>query len=67
MPGYANPLGLYAEQPGFLNEHPGKFPQDFTHRGLFSAALNLNDQPDNARNTREQGIASLVIAMFTDY
>jgi GH15 family glucan-1,4-alpha-glucosidase len=53
MLGYANHLGLYAEQLGFQGEHLGNFPQAFTHLGLISAALNLNDQLDNERNTRE--------------
>lgn len=42
MLGYANHLGLYAEQLGFRGEHLGNFPQAFTHLGLISAAYNLN-------------------------
>jgi GH15 family glucan-1,4-alpha-glucosidase len=53
MLGYANHLGLYAEQLGFQGEHLGNFPQAFTHLGLISAALNLNDQLDDERNTKE--------------
>lgn len=53
MLGYANHVGLYAEQLGFQGEHLGNFPQAFTHLGLISAALNLNDQLNNERNTRE--------------
>jgi GH15 family glucan-1,4-alpha-glucosidase len=53
MLGYANHVGLYAEQLGFQGEHLGNFPQAFTHLGLISAALNLNDQLDNKRNTTE--------------
>jgi GH15 family glucan-1,4-alpha-glucosidase len=53
MLGYANHLGLYAEQLGFRGEHLGNFPQAFTHLGLISAALNLNDQLNNERNTKE--------------
>lgn len=53
MLGYANHVGLYAEQLGFQGEHLGNFPQAFTHLGLISAALNLNDQLDNKRNTKE--------------
>ncbi len=44
MLGYANHLGLYAEQLGFQGEHLGNFPQAFTHLGLISAAYNLNEQ-----------------------
>ncbi|WP_018478860.1 glycoside hydrolase family 15 protein [Pontibacter roseus] len=42
MLGYANHLGLYAEQLGMKGEHLGNFPQAFTHLGLISAALSLN-------------------------
>jgi GH15 family glucan-1,4-alpha-glucosidase len=44
MLGYANHLGLYAEQLGFRGEHLGNFPQAFTHLGLISAAYNLDRQ-----------------------
>ncbi|MBC3540915.1 glycoside hydrolase family 15 protein [Rufibacter sediminis] len=44
MLGYANHLGLYAEQLGFQGEHLGNFPQAFTHLGLISAAYNLDRQ-----------------------
>lgn len=44
MLGYANHLGLYAEQLGLKGEHLGNFPQGFTHYGLISAAFDLNDQ-----------------------
>ncbi|MGE5679771.1 MAG: glycoside hydrolase family 15 protein [Bacillota bacterium] len=50
MIGYANHLGLYAEQLGFQGEHLGNFPQAFTHLGLISAALNLNSQLNDERN-----------------
>ncbi|WP_181305115.1 glycoside hydrolase family 15 protein [Rufibacter sp. XAAS-G3-1] len=46
MLGYANHLGLYAEQLGFQGEHLGNFPQAFTHLGLISAAYNLDKQLD---------------------
>ncbi|GGK76302.1 glycoside hydrolase family 15 protein [Rufibacter glacialis] len=49
MLGYANHLGLYAEQLGFQGEHLGNFPQAFTHLGLISAAYNL-DRQLNKRN-----------------
>ena len=42
MLGYANHLGLYAEEFGPSGEHLGNFPQAFTHLGLISAAYNLN-------------------------
>jgi GH15 family glucan-1,4-alpha-glucosidase len=42
MLGYANHLGLYAEQTGPSGEALGNFPQAFTHLGLISAAFNLN-------------------------
>jgi GH15 family glucan-1,4-alpha-glucosidase len=50
MIGYANHLGLYSEQLGFQGEHLGNFPQAFTHLGLISAALNLNDRLNDERN-----------------
>ena len=50
MLGYANHLGLYAEQLGFQGEHLGNFPQAFTHLGLISAAYNLDRQLNNSRN-----------------
>jgi len=42
MHGYANHLGLYAEQTGLHGEALGNFPQGFTHLGLISAAFNLD-------------------------
>ncbi len=42
MLGYANHLGLYAEQTGKSGEALGNFPQAFTHLGLISAAFNLD-------------------------
>ena len=42
MLGYANHLGLYAEQTGPSGEHLGNFPQAFTHLALISAAFNLD-------------------------
>ncbi|MEE9218407.1 MAG: glycoside hydrolase family 15 protein [Acidobacteriota bacterium] len=42
MLGYANHLGLYAEELGPRGEHLGNFPQAFTHLALISAAYNLD-------------------------
>ncbi len=42
MLGYANHLGLYAEETGSRGEGLGNFPQAFTHLALISAAFNLD-------------------------
>ncbi len=42
MLGYANHLGLYAEELGPRGEHLGNFPQAFTHLALISAAYDLD-------------------------
>ncbi len=42
MLGYANHVGLYAEELGPSGEHLGNFPQAFTHLGLISAAYDLD-------------------------
>jgi GH15 family glucan-1,4-alpha-glucosidase len=42
MLGYANHLGLYAEQTGSQGQALGNFPQAFTHLALISAAFNLD-------------------------
>ena len=42
MLGYANHLGLYAEQTGPRGEALGNFPQAFTHLALISTAYNLD-------------------------
>jgi len=42
MLGYANHVGLYAEEIGHHGEALGNFPQAFTHLGLISAAYNLD-------------------------
>jgi GH15 family glucan-1,4-alpha-glucosidase len=40
--GYANHLGLYAEETGLRGEALGNFPQAFTHLAVISAAYNLD-------------------------
>jgi len=42
MLGFANHVGLYAEETGHHGEGPGNFPQAFTHLALISAAFNLD-------------------------
>lgn len=42
MLGYANHVGLFAEQTGPSGEALGNFPQAFTHLALISAAFNLD-------------------------
>jgi GH15 family glucan-1,4-alpha-glucosidase len=49
MLGYANHLGLYAEETGPSGEALGNFPQAFTHLALISAAFNL----DRSLGTRD--------------
>lgn len=48
MLGYANHLGLYAEELGPAGEHLGNFPQAFTHLGLISTAFDLNRRLDKS-------------------
>ncbi len=49
MLGYANHVGLYAEETGAGGEALGNFPQAFTHLALISAAYNLDKALSNAR------------------
>ena len=47
MLGYANHVGLYAEETGPGGEALGNFPQAFTHLALISAAFNLDRALEN--------------------
>jgi GH15 family glucan-1,4-alpha-glucosidase len=48
MIGYANHLGLYAEELSPRGEHLGNFPQAFTHLALISAAFEINRRLNRA-------------------
>jgi GH15 family glucan-1,4-alpha-glucosidase len=51
MLGYANHLGLFAEQIGPQGQALGNFPQAFTHLALISAAFNLDRYLDGREKT----------------
>lgn len=51
MIGYANHLGLYAEQIGHQGQALGNFPQALTHLALISAAFNLDRYLDGREKT----------------
>ena len=46
MLGYANHVGLFAEEVGPAGEHLGNFPQAFSHLALISAAYDLDRRLD---------------------
>jgi GH15 family glucan-1,4-alpha-glucosidase len=48
MLGYANHLGLFAEEVGPKGEHLGNFPQALTHLALISAAFDLDRRLNGA-------------------
>lgn len=48
--GYANHLGLFAEELSMKGEHLGNFPQAFTHLALISAAMELQKRQEEPGN-----------------
>ena len=54
MLGFSNHVGLYAEQLGMQGEHLGNFPQAFTHLGLISAAICLDNLLNDERNNQRR-------------
>lgn len=65
--GYANHLGLYAEQLGRAGEHLGNFPQAFSHIALISAALTLDEKLTKSTGATTQGEEEQVLAQGTIY
>jgi hypothetical protein len=55
MLGYANHLGLFAEETGLSGQALGNFPQAFSHLGLISAAYNLDRTLDAAAGPSGRG------------
>jgi alpha,alpha-trehalase len=59
---FAGPLMLYAEEIGTTTgEHPGNFPQAFTHRALIEATSLLieSEQQDRAAQAIEAAVMRL--------
>jgi len=48
--GFANHVGLYAEDTGHRGDALGNFPQAFTHLALVRAAFNLDRAPGPGRS-----------------
>ena len=63
MLGYANHLGLYAEQTGPSGEALGNFPQAFTHISLISAAFNLDRALGAVFGAVRAGVLVLALAV----
>ena len=51
MLGYANHVGLFAEETGTNGQHLGNFPQAFTHLALISAAVALDRALDDKESS----------------
>ena len=55
MLGYANHLGLYAEQTGNTGEALGNYPQALTHLALVGSAHNLAGHAERPAKARGDG------------